>query len=439
MKKLLSAVFLLILLSASSCKKYLDITPVGRVMPETAEDFRNLLTRAYSLFPDYKGQLSLRTDELVMNEYSEDAVFSKDIFIWKDGSADPTTTEFPYQAFYQSIFYANEIIAAAENKAGKNAEVEQIVGEAYLLRAYCHFELLNLFAKPYNKETASTDRGVPISTKIDLEKGYVPATVETVYTQIFSDIQNAEGLINVSTYETGKNYRFSSRALEAFKARIYEYRGEWDKALSSAEKVLTVNHDLEDLNSSEQLPTNFKSIESIMALENTLPASIARAVYVSPDFVSKYQSGSDLRLTKFYSKSGSRYNSLKTGSDQFKVTFRNAEMYLIKAEAAYQTGNIALARETLLALKAKRFTPQGYVTESSKVAQLSGPALLSEILAERTRELALEGHRWYDLRRYGQPSITHQFNGETFVLQQNDPRYTLRFPASAIQNNPNLQ
>ncbi|MGX5688468.1 RagB/SusD family nutrient uptake outer membrane protein [Arcticibacter tournemirensis] len=439
MKKLLSAVLLLVIISASSCKKYLDIKPVGRVIPETTEDYRSLLTKAYSLFPEYKGQLALRTDELIMNEYSEDAAFSRDIFTWKDGSADPSTTEFPYQSFYQSIFYTNEIIVSAEATAGKSAEVDQIRGEAYLLRAYNYFELLSLFAKPYNKETASADRGVPISTEIDLEKILAPATVEAVYSQIFSDIANAETLMNINTYETGKNYRFTRRAMEAFKARIYEYRGEWDKALSSAEKALSLNNELEDLNSSDRKPTDFRSTESIMSLENTLHTSVAKAVFVSPDLISKYQAGADLRLTKFFSKDDSGYNSLKTGSDEFKVTFRNAEMYLIKAEAAYQTGNTALARETLLALKAKRFTPQGYADEVAKVGQLSGAALLTEILAERTRELALEGHRWYDLRRYGQPSITHEFNGETFVLQQNDPRYTLRFPASAIKNNPNLQ
>ncbi len=439
MKKLLSAVLLLVIISTSSCKKYLDIKPVGRVRPETTEDFRALLSSAYNTFPAFKGQLALRTDELIMNEYSEDAIYSRDIFTWKDGSADPATTEFPYQSFYQSIFYTNEIILSAEATAGKSAEVDQIRGEAYLLRAYSYFELLNLFAKPYNKETASADRGVPVSTEIDLEKNFVPAPVEAVYSQIFSDIQNAEGLINITSFEVGKNYRFSRRAMEAFKARIYEYRGEWEKALSSAEKALTVNQELEDLNSSQRLPTNFRSVESIMSLEATLPTLVARAVYVSPNLISKYQAGADLRLTTFFSKSGSRYNSLKTGSDEFKVTFRNAEMYLIKAEAAYQTGNTALARETLLALKAKRFTPQGYVAEVAKVGQLSDPALLTEILEERTRELTLEGHRWYDLRRYGQPSITHKFNGDTFVLQQNDPRYTLRFPASAIKNNPNLQ
>ncbi|MNY81145.1 SusD family protein [compost metagenome] len=59
-------------------------------------------------------------------------------------------------------------------------------------------------------------------------------------------------------------------------------------------------------------------------------------------------------------------------------------------------------------------------------------------MAERERELALEGHRWYDLRRYGQPEIKHTIGGTDYILQKNDPRYTIRFPQGAITNNPDL-
>lgn len=438
---MLSLALLLTVISVSSCNKYLDIKPVGSVMPQTAADFRALLTNTYNAFPSHRGLLALRTDELILNEYSEDVVYYRDIFTWKDGSADPGTTEFPYQVFYKNIFNTNEIIANAAGKAGKNAETDQIRGEAYLLRAYSHFELLNLYARPYNKETASTERGVPVSTEVDLEKVFVPASVENVYTQIFSDIELAEGLINVTNYEAGKNYRFTKRALEAFKARVYEYRGEWDKALAASEKALAFDDKLLDLNTenNKMVPNDYRSPESILSLENTLAALVAKAAYVSPQLIARYRPNADLRLTTFFSKSGSRYNSVKTGADNFRVSFRNAEMYLIKSEAAYRTGNPDLARQTLLALKVKRFTPAGYAEESSRLAGLNGNALLTEILDERTRELALEGHRWYDLRRLGQPSITHQYDGNTFTLQQGDPKYTLRFPVSAIKNNPNLR
>lgn len=63
----LSAV-LLLMVSASSCKKYLDVQPVGKVIPTTVEDFRALLNSGYTQFPTHKSMLAFRTDELLVNE-----------------------------------------------------------------------------------------------------------------------------------------------------------------------------------------------------------------------------------------------------------------------------------------------------------------------------------------------------------------------------------
>jgi len=440
MKRIIISAFLLGAFLFSSCKKYLDIEPVGRIIPEKAEDYRNLLTSAYSVFPRHKALLALRTDEVVLNEFSDDMIYNRDIYTWNDAGADPATTPIPYQTFYQTIFYANNIIAEAEIKAGKSADVEQIVGEAYLLRAYCHFELLNLFAKPYNAATASTDRGVPVSTETDLEQNYKPSSVAAVYEQVLKDISAGEALLTVTDYEAGKNYRFTKRAALALKTRVFLYRAEWSKALEAAQQALQINSRLEDLNvSGSRVPNSYLSAENIMSLENTLVSSVAKAIYIAPAFVNRYTENKDLRRAKYFSRSGSRYNPLKTGSDDLKITFRNAELFLTEAEAAYHTGNESLAKESLLALKVKRLTPDYYATESTRVNGLTGAALLTEILNERARELALEGHRWYDLRRTEQPELIHTYDGESIKLQKNDPRYTLRFPASAIAVNPDLR
>ena len=54
-------------------------------------------------------------------------------------------------------------------------------------------------------------------------------------------------------------------------------------------------------------------------------------------------------------------------------------------------------------------------------------------------ELAFEGHRWFDLRRTTRPRIEKTlYSGQTIILEQNDERYTLRIPQSAIEANPNL-
>ena len=51
----------------SSCDKYLDIKPVGKVIPTTAEDFRALVTQAYSYVPSDRGLASFRSDEVSLD------------------------------------------------------------------------------------------------------------------------------------------------------------------------------------------------------------------------------------------------------------------------------------------------------------------------------------------------------------------------------------
>jgi len=441
MKKIIQfCAVLMVLTTLGSCKKYLDIQPVGRVIPTTSDDFRALLTMAYNGFAEHKSLLAIRTDELVINENNYDLSSYRDIYRWNDGSPDAVTRHFPYLTFYNTIFYANEVIAEVENKVGKNAVTDQMKGEAYLLRAYCHFELLNLFAKPYQASTASSDRGIALALKMNLEQNYKPATIEAVYAQVIADINEGQQLLNVVDFPAGKNYRFTTRAALALKARVYEFRGEHNNALDAAQKALQLNNQLEDLNvAGSRLPNHYLAKENIMAMEKAFNVSVSNAFYISQHLLQIYDQANDLRFPVYFSKSDDKYVSLKGATNELNISFRNGELYLIQAEAALQTGNQAMATESLLALKAKRLKPAYFATEKTRIQALAKPALLQEILNERERELALEGHRWYDLRRYGQPALTHTIDGVNYTLQANDPRYTLPFPKEAIVNNPNLQ
>ncbi|MEJ2882943.1 RagB/SusD family nutrient uptake outer membrane protein [Pedobacter sp. GR22-6] len=432
---------LLVVLSASSCKKYLDIEPVGRVIPKTIEDFRGMLTSAYNGFPVHKSLLAVRTDELLLDEYGTNFPAYKDIYTWNDNASDGLTTPIPYVSFYTVIFNANHVIAEVEKEAGSTAETAQLKGEAYLLRAYAHFELLNLYAKPYNASTAATDRGIVLSLAIDLEQNYKPATVAEVYAQVLADIAAGQQLLNVTSFEAGFNYRFTKRAAAAFAARVYEFKGDWANALASSQQALALKSDLEDLNvTGALLPNNYRSKENIMSMENAFNAGITNSSMISGHLLGIYNQANDLRYPLYFGRSFGNTVSLKGGSNDKKISFRNGELYLIQAEAALQSDNMALALKSLLDLKVKRLKPAYYQTEATRISALAKAALLQEILNERERELALEGHRWYDLRRYGQPELVHSFeDGSTYTLQKNDPKYTLRFPAEARANNPNLQ
>ncbi|WNI38513.1 RagB/SusD family nutrient uptake outer membrane protein [Chryseobacterium sp. SG20098] len=420
------------------CDRFLDIQPEGKVIPTTVEDYRKVLTSAYSKYPVHKSLVALRTDEVNIDDNSTDFISYREIAMWKDANNDQASTEFPWVSFYSVNFYLNQIINEGSTTMQDSPEKNQILAEAYALRAYLYFDMVNLYGKPYNSATASTDRGVPISLEIDLEQVLKPSSVQEVYNQVHADLKKAEDLMVEQKQATGLNYRFSKVALLAFEARAALYERDWNKALNYADQVLAVKGDLSNLNTVNTPPNHYASPESIMALDNTWDNSIKNLSFASPELISSYNTTADKRFGMYFEKNGSKYKVTKGGSLEFKVSFRTAEQYFIKSEALLKLNKLAEAKETLLKVMKNRYTPDGYTSVQNAVNSMDSTAFMNFILDERFREFALEGQRWFDLRRANQKKISHTISGNEYILQQNDPRYTIEYPMSAKKNNPNL-
>ncbi|KIX20858.1 carbohydrate-binding protein SusD [Flavobacterium sp. 316] len=427
-----------IAIGMNSCDDYLDIKPEGKVIPETLEDFRAVLTTGYSAFPRHKSLTTLRADELVLNEFDDQLLYSKDIYIWKDANPDPATTSFQWAQLYNTIFYTNVVINDGNAKVPSSPEKDQLIGEAYALRALTYFDLINLFGKPYNTTTSSSDRGVPLALEIDLEQEFIPESVANVYTQILSDIDDAKNLLNQDTQVTGLNYRFSKAAIYALEARVRLYRNEWQKALDAVNIALSYRNELIDLNTDSTLPNKYDTVESVMALEDVFTNSLKVSTYVSPELIAAFDQTNDLRFPLYFEASGSRFQFEKGGEQEQKCTFRTSELYLIKAEAELRLNNFSDSKTTLLPLLQKRYTPTAYTQLSTDINTMSDQDFTIFLFEERKRELAVEGHRWFDLRRMNQKQIIHQVEGQDYTLIENDPRYTLPYPRNAQLNNPNL-
>ena len=139
----------------SSCDSYLDIQPVGQVIPTTLTEYRALLTTAYGLKLIDKSVTEFRTDIAMVTDNSNSQNFYSEIEKWNDMSPKDGTREFGWAVYYSVIYYANAIIANKDNiKEGSQEDIDQLVGEAYLLRGYMHFILANLYGQPYTKEGA---------------------------------------------------------------------------------------------------------------------------------------------------------------------------------------------------------------------------------------------------------------------------------------------
>jgi hypothetical protein len=439
MKKISKYLFFFVAtLAITSCDDYLDVEPIGKVIPETLEEFRAVLTRGYETYPAHKSLTTPRTDELSMNEDGYSLPSYKDIYIWKDANPDRMTTAFQYKDLYNTIFYANVIINEAGQKVPASDEKNQLIGEAHALRAMAYFDLINLFAKPYNASTAGTDKGVPLALKIDLEQAFVPESVAVIYNQILLDSKEAENLLNKNTQTTGINYRFSKAALYALESRIYLYQKEWQKALDATEKALTYKSNLVNLNTTPVLANKYDSAESILALEDVFINDLKSASTPSPELIGSYNKLTDLRFGIYFLTSGTKYKFKKGGEQSQKCSFRTSELYLTKAETLLQLNNLTDAKTTLLSFIEKRYNPTAFGLLRTEIDAMNTADFTNFLYQERQREFAIEGHRWFDLRRTTQKQIIHTIGGQNFTLNQNDPRYTLPFPADARLNNPNL-
>ena len=500
MKKILSIFCLALLLGAcsdflkeysqdlSKVESYTDLDelllgdaylPVGRIMIENS-----MFKRENSYFQT----VHYMSDELLNFQLTDNGGYhgiQEEMFGWHTWQQDVGLNaegnsrgaeDADWNIAYHSINTCNMILDAIDEQHAENEEQEleknRIKGETHFLRALYYFTLVNLYGQPYS-ETNRTSPGVPLKTTSYVEdKEYTMNSVDEVYTQVLKDLDLADTCLVNTTIKTHP-YRADITAVYLLKSRIYLYMQNWEKALEYAQKVMTKNKSLLDLNTltTETGDVLTKSSpETIFSMGGHLLASSLIMKYgenrwgdwealpsytISDDLVAAFDEGeNDLRTQYYIFKTtlGDDYYApyadgwlfrkvrgweygYKEVSDNF--LFRTAEAYLNAAEAAAYTGDEGTARNLLKELRDYRMIDSRPITES-------GESLVPLIRAERQRELCLEGHRWFDLRRYTvcekypySKTITHYYTSFTwdgpeytksYVLQKNDPAYTLALP-----------
>lgn len=121
--------------------------------------------------------------------------------------------------------------------------------------------------------------------------------------------------------------------------------------------------------------------------------------------------------------------------------FRLSEMYFILAEAETAAGNLSTAQNLIQQVRAAR----NYLGTATTPTYTSAQFAYADILKERRIELALEGHRYIDLKRLATVAgVTMDRNQkDDFVTVTNLPndsyKYTLPIPVKETSANPNIQ
>ncbi|TNE51741.1 MAG: RagB/SusD family nutrient uptake outer membrane protein [Bacteroidetes bacterium] len=347
-------------------------------------------------------------------------------------------------ANYNALLRVNNILNNIDPLEGDAATKNQIKGEALAIRALCYFDLVRFFGKPYTTGNPQTDLGVPILLKAAISS---PArnTVQEVYDRILADLLASKPLLRNNGI-----YTFSPGAVDALLARVYLYMGDWGKAEAAA-GLLIGNSQYALSGDVLQMFLTPGSSEEIFTLKfevsedrgsNNLGSLYHPSSYgdirVSEDCRALYEPN-DSRAGLIYKHSNNEYYHFKffgqdgrTGLHSPKI-LRLAEMYLIRAEARFRQDDTDGALEDLNTLRLKR--------GASEWTSLANG--FSDILAERQRELAFEGHTAFDLWRTGTDMVRDQCNT---ILQLNGPclieasdyRTVHPIPQGEMNVNPNM-
>ena len=342
-----------------------------------------------------------------------------------------------WSGHYTAINRANNVIEQVPElvESGVDPDADEalenrLVGEATFVRALMHFNLVRLYAEPYEPGVSNTQDGVPLvtsRTESPEDELEIPrSTVEEVYSQIVEDLETAQSLMDPSS--TG--IRASEGAATALLAKVRLYQGEYAEAASLADEVIGSGvYSLDDpVSVFDQQGGSSEAIFAVRytADDNTGVNDFPSSFYLPQDIGGR----GDIRVTSdllaliedddlrgpaglMYGFDDGGVGACEVGpdcnawtakwdspqNDDDALVLRLSEMYLIAAEGWARTGNDDDARNYLNDIREQ-------ANASEIESDVEGSDLIDAIIQERRVELAFEGDWRHDVIRRGAPLVS---------------------------------
>ena len=247
------------IMSVCSCTA-LDEAPDNRTDIDSPEKVRKFLTSGYpvstpAVICELSGDNFVDNNVVLAATHNDAyAIFHEETYQWKDitnyNTGEQDTPYQVWEAYYAGIAVANHAIKAMQEMSDDPAHDVQFAhswGEAHLLRAYLHFVLVNVFAEAYKDEAQSAgDWGIPYvreveqTVAVDYSNPRYRKSVAEVYNLIEQDILEGIDLIDDSKYQVPA-YHFNRNAANAFAARFYLFKRDYQKCLKYANAALGSN------------------------------------------------------------------------------------------------------------------------------------------------------------------------------------------------------
>jgi hypothetical protein len=442
-------------LSLASCEKsFLELKPPTSLTPEfalaTEADLQVALRGAYAGLKStalYGRSLMVLGDMMADNTYQSAlntnryTNFNLYNYLVTDGDVAGL-----WNASYSVILRANNII---NSPIADNANIQQIKGEAYAIRALAYFNLVRYFASPYTLDPSKL--GVPIITTYQADLKPERAKIADVYTLINKDLTQAFTLMTKFTNSS----QFSKYSAKALQAKVYLAMGDKTNAKTAALDVIT-NSGFTAISSAAHtgywagVAPRTDKVETLLEISFDAVANNAfdalSYIYLqsgnygdmlcSSELYDLFETA-DIRKSLYATgiRGGlasvfvNKYSSF-TGDHSDTKVIRMSEMYLIAAEASYPS-NTADALKYVNEVTSRR---------GATAIASNGSALLEDIITERRKELAFEGERYLDMQRL-QRNIARSKNYPAAALSIDFTNYRriMPIPQGELDANPSIK
>ena len=503
-KNILIAIASVLLLTA--CEDFLEPNSKSEFVPKDAVSLNELLLgEAYqrndmSGYNIFLGLLDddieaapyqTPTEEFKPTKYTASFTWQPDMFEMMEEASSGHINM--YESYYELILGANAVIDYLPGVTDTEENINNVKAQAYALRGFYYFNLVNIFGQPYNYNPEALGVPLKLQSGIEADENYLKRkSVAEVYEQILSDLHTAEATYDSlpEAMQWKRNYRTSLPMVQLMLSRTYLYMENWEEAARYAKLVMdNKNFKLVDLNNVPTegtddsgndirnyivLPTYnqtetiwpYGNVEDMFAWThhgtnstNTVNNKKMHAYFqASKDLLNTFDDY-DLRLNRYIVQApkndnelmhmafgkvyvGTQYYLPKHAVGIFGRSLRLSEAYLNYAEAQAMLGGdgVAEAARVLTELREKRFDPE----DDFEVTITDQEEMIAFVKDERRKELCFEGHRWFDLRRWGMPAITHVWHesekeSHVYRLEEKDPMYTVPIPDEAMQSNSKLE
>lgn len=455
-------VIAIFMLMAAGCAKYTDITPKGQNLLNRASDLDLLLNANYLGNSFNFGKQAILDDDMylvadnVPNAISSGVLTMNKILLTYDESADRaslTLTDAPYEGLYRIIStVTNVVLANADNASGDLQQLKQFKAEAYILRAYFHYVLVNIYAKAYNPATADEDGGIPYVDNLDFITVNRKSSVKEVYSHLIADIDSAFALASLpdqpkNAMRVGKGFAY------AIKAKVLMSIGDFQGALNALNEGLKYNSTLEDHRSLLTMPLTARmpirsgltaSDNLFYAAGNNIDPTLFAPTYEILSGV--YEPGNIIKDSSavYNYQLGAIYVGLPNIPAWLAPTYESnsagmttSDLVLMKAECLIRTGKIGEGMDEINKIRVRRIFPYAPLSASTEAAGMAALQKVSRIEFLFTWRNFANLKRWNIEGRYP-VKIERTVNGVKYTLKPNSPLWIFPFPQSATQFNATL-